>query len=93
MSSEHQPTRLGLLPTEILYVVVEHLFVQDMRHLSCASGRLREVCMPNLFRNVRFPFSDSGFDGLRRLLLSDVRHYVVSFTYVIPELLRPGKAP
>jgi hypothetical protein len=52
--------------------------------------RLREVCLSSLFRNVRFSFSKGGFDELKSLLKSDVRHHVVSFTYDIPELLKTG---
>ncbi|CAG7937912.1 unnamed protein product [Penicillium nalgiovense] len=81
--------KLESLPTEILRVVVSHLFIQDMKHLASASKRLRDVCLPYLFHNVVFSFSDSGLDGLRLLMQSDVRQYVVSFTYLIPELLRP----
>jgi hypothetical protein len=93
MSSQRQRARLELFPTEILHVVVEHLLTQDLKYLSRVSEQLRKICMPYLFRNVRFSFSNSGFDKLRRLLESHVRQYVVSFTYVIPELLQPGKAP
>ncbi|KAJ5481508.1 hypothetical protein N7475_000320 [Penicillium sp. IBT 31633x] len=89
MGSEDQYVWLESLPTEILCVVVSHLFIQDMKHLASASKRLRDVCLPYLFHNVVFSFSDSGLDGLRLLIQSDVRQYVVSFTYVIPELLRP----
>ncbi|KAJ5976625.1 hypothetical protein N7481_010332 [Penicillium waksmanii] len=89
MSSARQPAWLELLPSEILGVVVKCLFTNDMKHLSCVSKRLRDVSIPYLFRGVRFSFSDSGLLGLRRLMLSGVRQYVVSFTYVIPELLRP----
>jgi hypothetical protein len=92
MSSAHQFTLLELLPNEILYMVVQLLCMYDVGHLAFTSNRLREVCIPYLFRNVRFSFSSSGFGELRRLLLSDVRQNVVSFTYVIPELLRPGKS-
>ncbi|CAG8879497.1 unnamed protein product [Penicillium salamii] len=83
--------KLESLPTEILRVVVSHLFIQDMKHLASASKRLRDVCLPYLFHNVVFSFSDSGLDGLRLLMQSDVRQYVVSFTYLIPELLRPAE--
>jgi hypothetical protein len=92
MSSAHQFTLLELLPNEILYMVVQLLCMYDVGHLAFTSNRLREVCIPYLFCNVRFSFSASGFSELRRLLLSDVRQNVVSFTYVIPELLRPGKS-
>lgn len=92
MSSGHQQAWLEPLPAELLYLVVKQLLIQDLKHLSCVSKRLRNVCLPYLFHEVRFSCSASGLDGLRRLMLSDVRQYVVSFTYMIPELLRPGKA-
>ena len=47
--------------------------------------------MASLFHQVEFQFSEAGFDELKSLLKSDVRHHVVSFTYVVPELLKTGK--
>jgi hypothetical protein len=37
-----------------------------------------------LFRKVKIRFSNPGFDELRSLLKSDVRHDLVSFPYVVP---------
>ncbi|KAI1919978.1 hypothetical protein LOZ65_004257 [Ophidiomyces ophidiicola] len=37
---------------------------------------------------VLFPFSKVALSQLENLLTSDVRHHVVSFTYVVPELLK-----
>ena len=90
MGLERQNACLELLPTEILHLLVDHLFSWDLKNLSCVSRQLREAFIPCVFRNVRFQFSKSGFDSLRGLLLSDLRHHVVSLIYVIPELLHPG---
>jgi hypothetical protein len=49
------------------------------------------MCIPSIFQFVRFEFSRSGLRELRDLSNSEIRHHVVSFTYVVPELLRPGK--
>jgi hypothetical protein len=82
---------LESLPTEILRDIVDHLPLQDVEQLSCASKRLREVCLPSLFRRVKFEFSQAGFEQLKSIVESDVRHHVVSFTYIVPDLLRNGK--
>ncbi|KIM96809.1 hypothetical protein OIDMADRAFT_131577 [Oidiodendron maius Zn] len=44
-----------------------------------------------IFRQVKFRFALAGFEELKSLLKSDVRHYVVSFIYVVPKLLKTGK--
>jgi hypothetical protein len=84
-------SHLELLPTEIIREVVNNLCTWDITELSCVSRKLRKVCLPSLFRRVKFEFSQSGFDKLQSLLKSDARHHVVSFTYDAPELLKPGK--
>jgi hypothetical protein len=84
-------TRLENLPTEILRTVIDLLFPSDIKWLSCASKHLREVCLPSLFRRVHFEFSKDGFEELKRMLQSDNRHYVFSFTYKVPNLLKTGK--
>ncbi|KAJ5100794.1 hypothetical protein N7456_006846, partial [Penicillium angulare] len=88
MESVSHSAELEPLPTEILFMIVQHLFIRDVKCLSCVNQRMRMICLPVLFNKVRFAFSDFGLDGLRRLALSDARQYVVSLTYVIPELLR-----
>jgi hypothetical protein len=94
MSGNHpQLTHLGTLPVEILHRVVNLLPPLDIKSLSCASKWLREVCLPSVFRRVRFRFALAGFDGLKGVLKSDIRRCVVSFTYVVPELLKTGKHP
>lgn len=80
------------LPLNILYRVVKFLPPWDIEKLSCVNKRLREASLPALFRAIRFEFSKAGFDGLNRLPDSDIRHYVVSLTYMAPEILKPGKA-
>jgi hypothetical protein len=47
---------LESLPTEILRDIVDLLPLQDIKQLSCASKRLREICLPSLFRRVKFEF-------------------------------------
>lgn len=82
---------LETLPTEILRDIVDHLSFRDVEALSLASRRLREVCLPSLFRRVKFEFSEAGFEHLKTIIGSDVRHHVVSFKYVVPELFKDGK--
>jgi hypothetical protein len=87
----NQAVYLETLPTEILRDIVDHLSFRDVEPLSLASRRLREVCLPSLFRRVKFEFSEVGFERLETIIGSDVRHHVVSFKYVVPELLKDGK--
>jgi hypothetical protein len=62
---DNVPRRLGIsntvglesLPTEILRDMVDLLPLQDIKQLSCASKRLREICLPSLFRRVKFESS------------------------------------
>jgi hypothetical protein len=82
---------LESLPTEILRDIVDLLPLQDIEQLSCASKRLREICLPSLFRRVKVEFSQAGFEKLSDILKSDARYHVVSFTYIVPDLLRTGK--
>ena len=82
---------LETLPTEILRTVIDLLTPWDIKRLSCTSNQLREVCLPSLFRRVHFEFSQDSFEELKSFLQSDVRHHVISFTYKVPELLKPGK--
>jgi hypothetical protein len=82
---------LETLPTEILRDIVDHLLLQDVKQLSCASKGVREVCLLSLFRRVKFEFSQAGFEQLKTVVGSDVRHHVVSFTYIVSDLLRTGK--
>ncbi|KAJ5981978.1 hypothetical protein N7451_012078 [Penicillium sp. IBT 35674x] len=71
-----------ILPVEILSMIVGLLCNGDAKSLSLVCGKLRELALPYIFHRVRFEFSHSGFNALRQLLLSDLRQYVVSFTYV-----------
>ncbi|KAG0644948.1 hypothetical protein D0Z07_9341 [Hyphodiscus hymeniophilus] len=80
--------RLETLPTEIFRIIINFLCPWDVKDLSRSSKRLREACLPSLFRRVKFQFSQAGFDGLKNLLKSDARNHIVSFTYVVPELLK-----
>jgi hypothetical protein len=83
--------RLETLPTEILSTIIGLLPFWEVKDLSRASRRLRKVCIPSLFHHVEFQFSETGFEGLKSLLESDVRDHVVCFTYSVPELLKAGK--
>ena len=83
---------LELLPQEILLTLVDHLRTEDVKILSSVCRRLRTIYLSHIFRHVEFRFSRSGLRALRELLLSDLRQYIVSFTYTIPELLHPGNA-
>lgn len=86
-------TQLETLPLESLSHIVDFLALRDIKSLSRSSKWLRVVCMPVLFRCVRFRFALAGFKELGSFLESDFRRYVASFTYVIPELLRTGNVP
>lgn len=83
--------RLDLLHSDILNRVVKFLPPWEIEDLSCVNKRLREASLPVLFRAVRFEFSKTGLNGLKRLSDSDIRQHVVSLTYVAPEILKPGK--
>lgn len=82
---------VATLPTELTTIVTDCLCNKDVKNLSLVCRKLREISLSRIFRNVRFPFSSYGFSALRELLLSDMRYYVVSFTYKVPELLSSGK--
>ncbi|KFY50810.1 hypothetical protein V495_00083, partial [Pseudogymnoascus sp. VKM F-4514 (FW-929)] len=82
-------TRLETLPTEILQAIVDHLSIWEIKHLSCASKQLRQICLSILFRHVKFEFSQAGIEELNDLLKSNVSGYIASFTYEITELLKP----
>ncbi|KAJ5111418.1 hypothetical protein N7532_001953 [Penicillium argentinense] len=81
--------RLDLLHSSILSRVVGYLGPWDIEVLSCVNKRLRAASLPVLFRAVKFEFSKTGLNGLKRLSGSDIRQYVVSLTYVAPEILKP----
>ena len=91
MNLRSQNTHFETLTAEALYLVIDLLSLSDIKQLSCTNTQLRRACLPFLFRHVEFPFSKAGFDDLRSLLESDARQHVVSFTYIVPELLNPGK--
>lgn len=79
------------LTAEPLHLIIDLLSLSDIKQLSSVNTRLREACLPFLFRHIKFQFSKIGFDDLRSLSNSDARHHVISFTYIVPELLNPGK--
>lgn len=91
MSPKLSQTSLELLPTELLLSIVDNLWASEVRELSLASKRLRNACLPSLFRVVAFQFSHAGFTKIQKLVQSSVRHHIVTITYEIPELLRPCK--
>ncbi|KFY96261.1 hypothetical protein V500_02543 [Pseudogymnoascus sp. VKM F-4518 (FW-2643)] len=83
-------TRLETLPTEIIHAVVDYLPLWEIKDLSCASKRLRQASLSILFRHVKFKFSQTGIEGLKDLLKSNVCGHIASLTYEITELLRTG---
>lgn len=84
-------TRLERLPTEIVHAVVGFLKPWDVKKLSYTSKRLRQACLPTIFRRVEFEFSLHGIGELKDLLKSDVRSHVRSFSYELTGLLKPGE--
>jgi hypothetical protein len=72
-------------------MIIDLLLPWEVKKLCRANKRLREACLPPLFRRVEFKFSEAGFNELKTLMKSDARYHVVSFTYVVPELLKAGK--
>lgn len=91
-SATSQLARLEILPAEILRDIVKRLAGVDVLEISRVSRRLRDICAPYLFHDLRIQFSVEGLDRLQQLIGCDVRQHVVSLTYVIPELFPPGKA-
>jgi hypothetical protein len=65
-------THSETLPPDILHSVVDLLPLREIKDPS-ASTRLREACLPTLFRRVEFEFSEAGIGELRGILKSDVR--------------------
>ncbi|KAH7408852.1 hypothetical protein BKA64DRAFT_773287 [Cadophora sp. MPI-SDFR-AT-0126] len=61
----------------------------EISHLSRISKSVKEACIPCIFHSVEILFSTDGFNGLKSLIKSDTRYHIISFTYVIPELLKP----
>jgi hypothetical protein len=91
MSLRSQNTHFETLTAEALYAVIDLLSLSEIKQLSYTNTRLREACLPFILRHIKFPFSKAGFDDLRSLLESRARYHVVSFSYIVPELLDPGK--
>lgn len=78
------------LLTEISRSIIDLLAFWEVKRLSHASKRVREACLLSLFCCIEIAFSDDGFNGLKSLIESDTRYYIVSFTYVVLELLKAG---
>ncbi len=89
-SNTPELTRLEKLPTDIIHAIVSLLRPWEIIRFSCTSKRLRQACLPTLFRDVKFKFSLDGIENLKALLKSDVRSYVTCFTYEVTELLNTG---
>ena len=87
-----QSARIELLPNEILYGILKCLYSWEIKRFSCVSRRIRDVCLPSIFRKITCEFSKEGFDKLQALLQSNLRQHVVSFEYVVPKLLKPGES-
>ena len=91
MAETRRLNGMELLPTEILFGIV-NLDNRETKKLSHASRRIRDVCLPFLFRKVSIEFSNEAFDLLESLLKSNFHRYIVSLEYVVPKLLKPGKS-
>lgn len=63
----------------------------DIKRLSRASKQLREVCLLSLFCRIKIRFSKAGFNKLKNLIKLDTCYYIISFTYIVPELLKTNK--
>lgn len=85
--------RLDSFPSPILHVILNQVSFHQLKFLSYVNRRLREVCVPYLFREVKCRFSSQSFDNLRSLTSSKLCHYVVSFTYTAPGIIEPGRDP
>jgi hypothetical protein len=81
---------LDCLPIEVVQLVIHHLSSWETKELSRVNRRLRSICIPLIFRSVRFEFSRNSLRDLKELFTSNLRHHVISFTYVVPELLKNG---
>lgn len=75
------PSSLEQLPLEVRYAIVDLLGVDSRKHLALANHRIRNICIPILFRCVSFDFSSAGFDAMRQLAASRLACYVKSFRY------------
>ncbi|KAG4427933.1 hypothetical protein IFR05_016583 [Cadophora sp. M221] len=81
-------SRFESLPTEISRIIIDLLPLWDIKDLSRTSKSVREACMPSLFRCVEIPFSTDGFNRLKSLMNMDACYYIISFIYVVLELLK-----
>lgn len=79
MGENRRLNGLELLPSEILFDIVKYLCNRETKTLSLVSKRMRDVCLPTLFRKVSIEFSTKGFDLLESLLKSSLHRYIVSF--------------
>ncbi|KAH7370278.1 hypothetical protein BKA65DRAFT_522102 [Rhexocercosporidium sp. MPI-PUGE-AT-0058] len=82
----HQP----FLDIKVTSITFPRLWKNDTLNLSRTSKSVREACLPCLFHSVEILFSTDGFNGLKSLIESDARYHIVSFTYVVPKLLKPN---
>ncbi|KAL5335654.1 hypothetical protein BJX70DRAFT_401434 [Aspergillus crustosus] len=80
---------LRALPTEVLNLILASLPSWEIKDFSLVNRRLRDVCLPFLFHQVRFKFSEAGLNGLQQLKNSPVRLHVRSLIYTVPELIKP----
>lgn len=70
---------MELLLIEILFDIVRCLNSTETKTLSFVSKRMRDVCLPTLFRKVSIKFSTKGFDLLESLLKSSLYRYIIFF--------------
>ncbi|KAH8746057.1 hypothetical protein F5882DRAFT_232761, partial [Hyaloscypha sp. PMI_1271] len=52
---------------------------------------LREVYLLSLFYYIKIQFLAAGFNRLKNLMKLDTCYYIVSFTYIVLELLKANK--
>lgn len=93
MESSSQERQLESCPPEVIYFIVEQLSRYDLKAFARVNKSLRAFCLPSLFRQFQFEFSEDGFHKLETFLQSDQCPHVVSLKYTVPELLKPGKSP
>jgi hypothetical protein len=78
------------LPVEIILLITHFLSLCEVKQLSQVNKLMRVVCAPPIFQSIRLEFSYQSLQKLEALAVSELRHHVLSVTYVVPELLKEG---
>ena len=84
---------MELLPSEIIFGIVKYLDNREVKQLSRSSRRMRDVCLPSLFRKLSVKFSNKGLSLLESILKSNLDRYILSFESVALMILKPSKGP